>query len=186
MALILALVAVTVAAVALAAGLVIIWAVCTRLRRENAGLTRRLMARREASDRSVRSVNLGLISEQLAPALPGFPYNVKDARWLGGTVDMIVWDGLEDGRDVEVVFLEIKTGKERLRPRQRRIKAAVDAGRVSFQVYRPDAPPAPAADDRADDGELTAEELDSCRFLSDAEVAAMGLDDVTYADEPGA
>jgi predicted Holliday junction resolvase-like endonuclease len=76
------------------------------------------------------------ITEQFAPLLPGFPnYNVKDVQWVGGAVDMIVWDGLEDSRDVSVVLLDIKTGRASVNPRQRRIREAVKAGRVRFEVF---------------------------------------------------
>ena len=54
------------------------------------------------------------ISEQLAPLLPGFRYNPKDAQWIGGggAVDAIVWNGLEAGGEVEVVFLDVKVGRQ--------------------------------------------------------------------------
>jgi Holliday junction resolvase-like endonuclease len=80
------------------------------------------------------------IIEQLAPLLPGFPdYNVKDVQWVGGVVDMIVWDGLEDGRDVTVVLLDIKTGRASANARQRKVRDAVEAHRVQFRVvpFRP-------------------------------------------------
>src|SRR5262249_53866454 len=76
------------------------------------------------------------ITEQFAPLLPGLPdYNVKDVQWVGGAVDMIVWDGLEDGREVNVVLLDIKTGRASVNTRQRKIRNAVDAGRVTFKIF---------------------------------------------------
>jgi predicted Holliday junction resolvase-like endonuclease len=59
-------------------------------------------------------------------------------RWAGQPIDMIVFDGLEGSGDINVVFLEIKTGKSQRNKHQRRVKAAVDAGRVQFAEYRPD------------------------------------------------
>lgn len=85
-----------------------------------------------------RAVHLGGIAEQIAPLLPGFPYNPKDCRWAGQPIDMIVFDGLEGGVDISVVFLEIKTGKSQRNKHQRRVKSAVEAGRVRFAEYRPD------------------------------------------------
>jgi predicted Holliday junction resolvase-like endonuclease len=106
------------------------------------GLQRRLEdVLRRASDREKSAVaksrigHVAKITEQFAPLLPGFPnYNVKDVRWVGGEVDMIVWDGLEDGRDVTVVLLDVKTGRASANARQRRIRDAVEAGRVRFKI----------------------------------------------------
>jgi predicted Holliday junction resolvase-like endonuclease len=95
-------------------------------------------AARSESVKQSRAVHLGSIAEQIAPLLPGFPYDPKDCRWAGQPIDMIVLDGLEGGGDISVVFLEIKTGKSQRNKHQRRVKAAVDAGRVQFAEYRPD------------------------------------------------
>ncbi|HXO45646.1 MAG TPA: Holliday junction resolvase-like protein, partial [Mycobacterium sp.] len=68
-----------------------------------------------------------------------FPYNLKDVQWVGGTIDFIVWDGLEEERDaLDVIFLDVKTGQARLNDRQRRIQDAAEAGRVRFKVFRPE------------------------------------------------
>jgi hypothetical protein len=96
-------------------------------------------AKQKAAVKTSRAVHIGQITEQIAALLPGFPYNPKDVQWVGGTVDAIVWDGLEDGRDVNIVFLDTKTGQAALNHRQRRVKEATDAGRVRFEVYRRDA-----------------------------------------------
>lgn len=84
-----------------------------------------------------RRVHVAKISEQLAPLLPNFPdCNLKDTQWIGGTVDMVLWDGLEEDRDVTVVFLDIKTGKATTTHRQRKIQEAIEQGRVKFEVVR--------------------------------------------------
>jgi predicted Holliday junction resolvase-like endonuclease len=90
---------------------------------------------RQAPARS-RTQHVARISEQLAPMLPEFKYNPKDVQWVGGTVDSIVWNGLESGGAVEVVLLDIKTGNAQTSDRQKRIQEAVNAGRVRFDVYR--------------------------------------------------
>src|SRR5215469_14126928 len=75
-------------------------------------------ARQKAAVNTSRSVHVGKIAEQLAPLLPGFPYNPKDVQWAGGTIDAIVWDGLEEKRDdLDIVFLDVKTGQARLNDR---------------------------------------------------------------------
>jgi hypothetical protein len=58
---------------------------------------------------------------------------------VGGTIDAIVWDGVEEKRDdLDIVFLDVKTGQARLNDRQRRIQDAAKAGRVRFEVFRPE------------------------------------------------
>src|SRR5512147_1699429 len=61
----------------------------------------------------------GRVHEQLLPYLPGFPYNPKDARFLGSPVDFVIFDGLDAGRLERIVFLEVKTGAATLSGRER-------------------------------------------------------------------
>lgn len=99
-------------------------------------------ARRSSVHRS-RAVLKGKMAEQVAPLLPGFAYWPSDARFMGDPVDYIVFNGYSDckdnhsdGRDIEVVILDIKQGKSVLTREQRRIADAVAAGRVRFEVVR--------------------------------------------------
>jgi hypothetical protein len=94
-------------------------------------------ARKDSVTKS-RVATLAETSERVAPLLPGFPFDPADVQWIGGTVDCVVWDGLTSDDDIEVVFLDVKTGKAALNPRQRRIRKAIDAGRVRFEVFRPE------------------------------------------------
>jgi predicted Holliday junction resolvase-like endonuclease len=65
------------------------------------------------ADAIIRSsaVIRGRVSEHLAPYITNFPYNPRDARFIGSPIDIIVFNGLEDGVMREIVFLEIKTGE---------------------------------------------------------------------------
>jgi predicted Holliday junction resolvase-like endonuclease len=78
----------------------------------------------------------GKVSEHLAPYMPGFPYNPKDARFLGTPIDFLVFDGMSDDDVREVVFLEIKTRGSSLTTRERRVRDAVLEGRVSWREFR--------------------------------------------------
>lgn len=94
----------------------------------------------DSLDRS-RSVLRGQVAEHFAPFLPGFPFNPKDARFLGQPVDYLVFDGLaaSDGRDeVTVVLVEIKTGQSALTGREAALRRAVEAGRVRWLTLRMD------------------------------------------------
>jgi predicted Holliday junction resolvase-like endonuclease len=86
-----------------------------------------------------RSIIRGQIAEQMAVLLPGFPFHPADYRHLGGQpLDFIAFVGLHrDGEDIDAVIIgDIKYGNSSLNPRQRAIKAAIDAGRVRWQTLR--------------------------------------------------
>jgi len=68
--------------------------------------------------------------------MSGFPYNPKDARFFGSPVDLIVFDGMDEGCVRDVVFLEIKTGSSALNARQRQIRDAITSGRVRWRELR--------------------------------------------------
>jgi predicted Holliday junction resolvase-like endonuclease len=93
--------------------------------------------RQDAIDKS-RAVTLGKITEHFVPYLPGFEYNPQDARFLGSPVDFVVFDGLSDGEIDQVVFVEVKTGQSQLSTRERRIRDAIQAGRVRWIELRQD------------------------------------------------
>lgn len=103
---------------------------------------------KEARNRSLdgsRAVIKGKIAEQLAPILPGFRYLPSDARFMGDPIDYIVFNGYTDIKDdngdendLEIVILDVKTGRANLSPLQAAIARAVDAGRVRFEVIRPE------------------------------------------------
>jgi len=93
------------------------------------------LIRRDAVHRSL-SVTAGKVFEQLVPYLPGFPFNPKDARFLGAPVDLVVFDGLSDGEVRRIVFIEVKTGNAGLNARERRVRDAIEAGRVEWSELR--------------------------------------------------
>ena len=100
---------------------------------------REAVIRSDARKRS-RTVHMASISEQLAPLLSGFRYNPKDVQWIGGhaAIDAVVWNGLEAGGDIEIVFLDVKTGPHaHLTSNQRRIREAITWKRIAFDEYRP-------------------------------------------------
>jgi predicted Holliday junction resolvase-like endonuclease len=91
--------------------------------------------RRDAVARS-EAVTTGKVSEQLLPFLPEFPFNPRDARFLGSPVDLIVFDGLTDEQVRRVVLVEVKTGNAGLTSRERLVRDAVRAGRVEWVELR--------------------------------------------------
>ena len=91
--------------------------------------------REDAAARS-KSVRQGHMTEQLAPYLPEFTWNPKDARFLGSPLDMLIFDGLDEGELREIVMLEIKKGSSTLSKRERMVRDAVNDGRVRYQELR--------------------------------------------------
>jgi predicted Holliday junction resolvase-like endonuclease len=80
-----------------------------------------------------RAVLGGLVSEQLAPLLPGFPYDPGDCRFVGKPIDFIVFKGMNRQDITEVIFLEVKTGAAKaLNPQEKRLRAAIQSGHVRW------------------------------------------------------
>ena len=89
--------------------------------------------RQDAVSRS-QAVTVGKVTEHIAPYLPDFGYNPKDSRFIGSPVDFVVFDGLNDGAVVQVVFVEVKAGSSAaLGARQRQIRDAVKSGRIKWE-----------------------------------------------------
>lgn len=94
-----------------------------------------LSIRQDAILRS-QAVIKGKVTEHLAPHMPIFPFNPKDARFVGSPIDFLVFDGADEGNVRDVIFLEVKTGASSLNPRQRQIRDAILAGRVMWRELR--------------------------------------------------
>jgi len=94
-----------------------------------------LKIRQDAVQKS-RSVTVGKITEHITPYLPDFPYNPKDARFIGSPIDLVVFNGLDNGDVKEVVFIEIKTGSSSLSARERRVRDAILAKNVNWVEIR--------------------------------------------------
>ena len=105
--------------------------------------------------RRAKLLHLGKITEHFIPYLPDFAYNPKDARFLGSPIDFIVFDGLNDGEVKGIVFVEVKTGSSALSTRERRIKDAVQSGRVAWLELRPQLETESVIEDR-EEGQSTA------------------------------
>ena len=91
--------------------------------------------RRDAVSQS-RAVTRGQVFEQFAAYFPSFEFNPKDAQFIGRPVDFVVFDGLDEGDVRRIVFVEIKTGDAALSTRERRIRDAVERGRVEWRELR--------------------------------------------------
>jgi predicted Holliday junction resolvase-like endonuclease len=91
--------------------------------------------REDAVQRS-QAITAGKVHEQLVAYLPGFPYNPKDVRFLGSPIDLVVFDGLAEGRLRSIVFVEVKTGGSTLTARERWVREIVEHREVEWAELR--------------------------------------------------
>ena len=84
------------------------------------------------SQKKSSETRLGQISENLTPFLEAFPYNPKNAHFLGQPIDFIVFD-YDQGK---IVFVEVKTGNAKESARQKLIKNMIKEGHVYYERIR--------------------------------------------------
>ena len=170
----------------------------TQLRAERSevkDLADQLARRTKKAVDSSRAGHIAKVSEMFAPLLPQFPgYNVKDVQWVGSTIDIIVFDGLEDatqnrfppGAQVEIIFMDVKTGTGRVEPRQRLIRDSIEAGRVRFEVFRPRPEDAAAALTMSDEGDaLTTVEAEGALAIEEGALEGlMAIENDSLEDGP--
>jgi predicted Holliday junction resolvase-like endonuclease len=89
---------------------------------------------REQSSKLSAATRLGLTVEHLAPFVPEFGFNPRDARFFGDPIDLIIFDGLDEGVLRGIWFVEVKSGAKRLNPRQRQVRRTIEAGQVHFRT----------------------------------------------------
>jgi predicted Holliday junction resolvase-like endonuclease len=100
--------------------------------------------RKDAANRS-RYVLKGKIAEILSPLLRDkFKYEPADARFLGNPIDYVIFDGYSAVKDsgsdepITIVIADIKTGNAQLSRTERKIKEAVEAGRIHWETIQID------------------------------------------------
>jgi predicted Holliday junction resolvase-like endonuclease len=92
------------------------------------------------SMRGIRNQVTGNTVEQLAPWCPGFPANPETDVFQAvfGVFDYIIYRNIDvPDADVEIVFLDVKSGNARANLRQRRCMEAINNGRISAMTYTP-------------------------------------------------
>ena len=104
-----------------------------RLKLEHEGQIR--AARKDSNERQRNTIK-GQISETIAPWLMNAVNSVKELNFLGNPIDFVGFKGLDGDGEVEIKFIEVKTGKSKLNKNQRRVKAAVMAKKVQWVEVR--------------------------------------------------
>lgn len=93
---------------------------------------------RQDAIKKSQAVTIGKVTEHIIPFFSGvFPYNPKEARFIGSPIDLIVFDGMEtDPEHISIHFIEVKTSTSTLTPKQRAIKYAILNKRVEWKELR--------------------------------------------------
>lgn len=92
--------------------------------------------RKDAVNRSTAVIK-GKVTEHLVPYFPEFNYHPSDARFLGTPIDFIVFDGLSEGQLKEIVFVEVKSGRNiNLNSREKQVQASVIKKNIKHVIMR--------------------------------------------------
>lgn len=91
---------------------------------------------RKDSIKKQRATIKGQISETLAPWSMTVVDSVSELNFLGNPIDFIGFKGLDGKGDVDIKFIEVKSGKSKLNQNQKRVKDAVVAKRIEWVETR--------------------------------------------------
>jgi predicted Holliday junction resolvase-like endonuclease len=80
----------------------------------------------------------GKVAEQIASLYPDFKHMPSDARFLGSPVDYVIFDGMSEGKPIDIVLMDVKKGGSRLTSNQEKIKEAVEKKRMRWETLRLD------------------------------------------------
>lgn len=85
---------------------------------------------------TTKKTTYGQVLEKIFPSTRGFKMNLNDCRAVFRPIDYLSFNGhSQTGSIEEITFLEIKTGEKGLDKKQRSIKEAVEAGKLSIETY---------------------------------------------------
>ena len=95
-----------------------------------------ILEARKDSVKKQRATIKGQISETLAPWSMTVVDSVSELNFLGNPIDFIGFKGLDGKGDVDIKFIEVKSGKSKLNQNQKRVKDAVVAKRIEWVETR--------------------------------------------------
>jgi predicted Holliday junction resolvase-like endonuclease len=88
----------------------------------------------DAIQRSI-AIRIGKTLERIAPIIPRLGVRPSEIRGIFDPVDYVAFNGMLENRIDNICFLELKTGKSSLTKIQRRIRDAVNEGRVEWKEF---------------------------------------------------
>jgi len=106
--------------------------------------------REDAVARS-QAVVLGRVTEHIAPYMPEFEFNPRDARFIGSPIDLLVFNGLAEGNLKSIVFVEIKSGESQMTSRERKVRDIINEGLVEWKEFRISTAPSRDTEENSED-----------------------------------
>ena len=106
------------------------------LKIQRAAISKKKSSTQQRVETTTNSVNMGFILERLAPVLEHFPFDKNDCRSLFDPIDYVIFEGLQKtGKVQKIFFVDIKSGKAKLKANQKAIKQMIEQKKVEFKNY---------------------------------------------------
>jgi predicted Holliday junction resolvase-like endonuclease len=98
-------------------------------------LEKRNKAATEKAQKTTAAVNIGKSLEKILPVAKDFKWVVPDTKVLGDPIDLMVFNGLSNGKVDSLSFVEVKSGAAKLNDHQKSIRDAIADHKVSYGVF---------------------------------------------------
>tara|TARA_B100000287_G_C20130265_1_gene581979 strand:+ start:78 stop:536 length:459 start_codon:yes stop_codon:yes gene_type:complete len=95
-----------------------------------------ILEARKDSNKKQRATIKGQITETIAPWSMTVVNSVSELNFLGNPIDFIGFKGMDGDGDIDIKFIEVKSGKSKLSTKQRRIRDAVKEKRIDWVEVR--------------------------------------------------
>ena len=106
------------------------------LKIQREAISKKKSSTQQRVETTTNSVNMGFILERLAPVLEHFPFDKNDCRSLFDPIDYVIFEGLQKtGKVQKRFFVDIKSGKAKLKANQKAIKQMIEQKKVEFKNY---------------------------------------------------
>lgn len=106
------------------------------LKIQREAISKKKSSTQQRVETTTNSVNMGFILERLAPVLEHFPFDKNDCRSLFDPIDYVIFEGLQKtGKVQKIFFVDIKSGKAKLKANQKAIKQMIELKKVEFKNY---------------------------------------------------
>lgn len=106
------------------------------LKIQREAISKKKSSTQQRVETTTNSVNMGFILERLAPVLEHFPFDKNDCRSLFDPIDYVIFEGLQNtGKVQKIFFVDIKSGKAKLKANQKAIKQMIEQKKVEFKNY---------------------------------------------------
>lgn len=106
------------------------------LKIQKEAISKKKSSTQQRVETTTNSVNMGFILERLAPVLEHFPFDKNDCRSLFDPIDYVIFEGLQKtGKVQKIFFVDIKSGKAKLKANQKAIKQMIKQKKVEFKNY---------------------------------------------------